>query len=270
MTILQKMDADNIKIDRSVSGKEDALRSIAQMVANNREVKYTQQEIYEALSERENLSSTGFGNGIAIPHCSLEGLDDFLLGLLVTPQGINFDAVDKKKVKLLAFIIAPKHRRSEHIAYLSQFSRLLKQQHIVNAITKVSNPQGIKEQLDLFFSQTELIPAGLETDYVLFHIILQQHEILQDMLQILSEVSQTYLSVIEAENAGNYLHTLPLFASFWNESQKGYNKIILAAVPKKLANDVLRRISILTEEAPKSGILVMTHEITYLNGSINL
>ncbi len=270
MTISQKMDPDLISIDRSIRSKKDALWCIAKTVKKNRTLKTSEDDIFGALLDRENLSSTGFGNGIAVPHCSLENIEDFIIGLLVIPDGIDFDAIDKRKVKILAFIIAPKHRRDEHVKYLSQFSRLLKQDAMIESIAGASTAIEIKEQLDDFFARTEQHPVEGAKDYVLFHIILQQHDLLPEIIQLLSEVSYTFLSVIEAENAGNYLYSMPLFASFWDETQKGYNKIILAAVPKKLANDVLRRLNTVTHEKPGEGMLVMTQDINYLNGSINI
>jgi len=59
--------------------------------------KYKPEELFNKLAEREELLSTGIGNGIALPHCTLDDLDDFVIGILVVPSGVSFKAIDKKK-----------------------------------------------------------------------------------------------------------------------------------------------------------------------------
>ena len=50
--------------------------------------------ILKGLADREELSSTGFGNGIAIPHCRLDGVEGFVVGILSVPGGADFAAMD--------------------------------------------------------------------------------------------------------------------------------------------------------------------------------
>jgi PTS system nitrogen regulatory IIA component len=93
------------------SDKYDAMRGVVQVAKKNPILKdVPDEEILVGLEERESLSSTGVGNGIAIPHCRLKSVTDFVVGIITIPSGVEFEALDDEKVKLVLFIIAPPGR----------------------------------------------------------------------------------------------------------------------------------------------------------------
>ncbi|HDG67932.1 MAG TPA: hypothetical protein ENG11_02160, partial [candidate division Zixibacteria bacterium] len=70
------------------SSKDEVLRKIAELATHCETLKDIDPEkIYRSLAERESLCSTGIGGGIAIPHCRLEEIDDFVVGLITVPDG---------------------------------------------------------------------------------------------------------------------------------------------------------------------------------------
>ena len=78
-------------------GKEEALVQVAETAARCSVLKgVSTKEIVEALKEREELGSTGFGKGIAIPHCRMESVTEFVVGIITVPDGVEFE-VDSKK-----------------------------------------------------------------------------------------------------------------------------------------------------------------------------
>jgi len=82
--------------------------------------------IYEALWQREMLSSTGVGRGIAIPHARVPGLTRMfgLFGRLEQP--IEFNAIDDKPVDLVFLLLAPEHAGADHLRALARVSRLMR------------------------------------------------------------------------------------------------------------------------------------------------
>lgn len=86
--------------------------------------------IYEALEERERLGPTGIGQGIAIPHAKLEGLETVtaVFATLTTP--IDFEAIDEQPVDLVFLLLAPKDSSAEHLKALARVSRLMRNQAI--------------------------------------------------------------------------------------------------------------------------------------------
>ncbi|SRR5665213_344457 len=87
-----------------------------------------ERRIFETLIERERLGSTGMGQGIAIPHGRLAGLNKIvgLFARMETP--IAYDAVDNQPVDLVFLLLAPEGAGADHLKALARVSRLLRNQ----------------------------------------------------------------------------------------------------------------------------------------------
>jgi nitrogen PTS system EIIA component len=83
-------------------------------------------ETVNVVLERERLGSTGIGDGIAIPHGKMRGLDQMLCAFGRSKQGVDFDAVDKRPVHILFLLLAPEESAGLHIRMLSRISRILR------------------------------------------------------------------------------------------------------------------------------------------------
>ena len=81
----------NVKIINENIDKDGLLNEIAKLASSDES---TQKKIFENLKEREGLGSTGFGNGIAIPHCALDNIDEFIIGIITVPNGVDYDSLD--------------------------------------------------------------------------------------------------------------------------------------------------------------------------------
>ncbi|KQT83961.1 PTS IIA-like nitrogen regulatory protein PtsN [Aurantimonas sp. Leaf443] len=90
--------------------------------------------ILETVLQRERLGSTGVGNGIAIPHGKLDGLDRIvgLFARLVRP--VEFDSLDDQPVDLVFMLLAPESSGAEHLKALSKVARLLRESETVERI----------------------------------------------------------------------------------------------------------------------------------------
>lgn len=103
------------------SSKKRVLEFIAEQV-NHQDETLSETQIFNNLISRERLGSTGIGQGIAIPHCRLEGLDRVVGVLLTLEEGVGFDAIDNQPVDLVFALIVPKEATSEHLELLSQLA----------------------------------------------------------------------------------------------------------------------------------------------------
>ena len=83
-------------------------------------------EIEGALLEREQLQSTGIGEGVAIPHGALPHLAEQVAALLIVPEGVEFQAIDGARVTIVFGVITPKRASGEHLKTLARVSRLLR------------------------------------------------------------------------------------------------------------------------------------------------
>jgi len=84
------------------------------------------EEAVNVILERERLGSTGIGDGIAIPHGKMKGIDHILCAFGRSKEGVDFDAVDGKPVHILFLLLAPEDSAGLHIQMLSRISRILR------------------------------------------------------------------------------------------------------------------------------------------------
>jgi PTS system nitrogen regulatory IIA component len=104
--------------------KAGVIKLLAQMLASGAHVDAA--EVERVLSEREQLQSTGIGEGVAIPHGALAQLQTQYATLLIVPEGVDFAAIDGLKVTILFAVIGPKRATGEHLKTLARVSRLLR------------------------------------------------------------------------------------------------------------------------------------------------
>ena len=103
------------------SSKKRVLETIAEQIHHLDET-LNDADIFNNLVSRERLGSTGIGQGIAIPHCRVEGLDRVIGVLMTLEEPVDFDAIDNQPVDLVFALIVPKEATSEHLELLSQLA----------------------------------------------------------------------------------------------------------------------------------------------------
>ena len=109
----------------SATSKDDALRALADLFAGDDGV-LAPSAVYDVLSERERLASTGIGSGVAIPHGRIATLDSLRAAVAISPEGIPFDAIDGAPVRIVVGVLAPQHHTGDHLRVLARVSRLLR------------------------------------------------------------------------------------------------------------------------------------------------
>lgn len=104
--------------------KKQALQALAQRagVATG----LNEHDIYAALLQRERLSSTSLGRGIAIPHVKMDGLKGMTCLFARLEKPIAFDSHDGEPVDLLFCLLAPEHAGGDHLKALARISRLVR------------------------------------------------------------------------------------------------------------------------------------------------
>lgn len=101
---------------------------------------HSQAEIFATLMGREDLGSTGLGNGIAIPHGKLSGLKGVTAIFVRLATPIDFDAVDDEPVDLVMMLLAPVGAGADHLKALSRVARLLRTEEVVEGLRAAADP----------------------------------------------------------------------------------------------------------------------------------
>jgi PTS system nitrogen regulatory IIA component len=109
--------------------KKRVLEQIAKVIAQDLP-DLDAQAIFESLIAREKLGSTGFGNGIAIPHCRMTGCNSPLSAVLRLEAPVDFDAIDGAPVDLLFVLLVPQAATDEHLELLRQIASMLDREDV--------------------------------------------------------------------------------------------------------------------------------------------
>ena len=147
MQLSDLISTDGVIPSLKVSSKKQALQELSQLAG--KVTGLSARDVFETLLQRERLGSTGLGQGIAIPHGKLPGLDTLhgVFARLDTP--IDFDAMDGQKVDLIFLLLAPESAGADHLKALARVSRMLRD----NAV--VAKLRGSDERAALYAILTE-------------------------------------------------------------------------------------------------------------------
>ena len=124
MQLSEFLDFDAIKPAMSAGNKRALLQQLASLAASRIDVPAA--AILATLAEREKLGSTGFGQGVAIPHGKVDGLAR-IYGLFVRlSEPIRYKAVDGQPVDLVFLLLSPPEAGAEHLKALAAVSRVVR------------------------------------------------------------------------------------------------------------------------------------------------
>ncbi len=105
--------------------------------------------IQQVLLEREQLGSTGVGNGVAIPHGKLHGLDQCLVCFGRSTKGVGFEAKDNKPVHLVVMILSPMNMAQEYLQTLARISKLMNSESNRNKFLQASSKKTIQQLFNI-------------------------------------------------------------------------------------------------------------------------
>ena len=124
MRIRDLLAAESIELQGKATGKKEALDKMVDLMAKSGKI--SDVEVYrKGVYAREEESTTGIGEGIAIPHCKSDSVKRPGLAAMVVPDGVDFDSLDGEKVNLIFLIAAPNTKENVHLDVLSKLSVLL-------------------------------------------------------------------------------------------------------------------------------------------------
>lgn len=113
-----------IELELEGKRKPEIIREMVDIVSRCEE-RIDRDSLYESLMRRESISTTGIGDGIAIPHCLTNQVDDTFIAFGRKLDGAKFDAVDNKPVSLFFLLVGPEGNPTRHLQVLSKLARYL-------------------------------------------------------------------------------------------------------------------------------------------------
>ncbi len=108
--------------------KKDVLEEMVEALAKSKKIS-SKEKVVKILLDREELGSTGIGQGIAIPHGKTNEVDNVVIAFGSSKQGIEFESLDGEPVYLVFLLLAPVESTGVHLKALAKISRILKDKH---------------------------------------------------------------------------------------------------------------------------------------------
>lgn len=147
MRIIDLLAPESIRLDGQVVDKKDALDKMVELMAASGKI--SDVETYrKGVYAREEESTTGIGEGIAIPHCKSDAVNKPGLAAMVVPDGVEFDALDGEPVNLLFLIAAPNTEDNVHLDVLSKLSVLLMDETFTDGLKSAGSVEEFLKVID--------------------------------------------------------------------------------------------------------------------------
>ncbi len=140
----QILDPSCVAFDLQAGAKAEALEEMTALLVKAGKI-HDGQALLAALRAREQKISTGVGEGIALPHCASPELASPVLALARKREGLDFEALDGKPVRLLFLLAGPQGQPAVQLRLLSRLARLLRDPGFPQALLAAASPEEARE-----------------------------------------------------------------------------------------------------------------------------
>lgn len=141
MKLSEIMSGNSIFMGLKSNSKRQLLQDLANKATEITGI--NERTIFDTILERENLGSTGFGEGTALPHGRFAELDKVYGFFAKLNSPVDFEAIDGKPVDLVFMLLSPEGNGADHLTALAQASRILKDESTRTKIRQISSAQEI-------------------------------------------------------------------------------------------------------------------------------
>jgi len=149
MAVVNLIEEDIIKIPLEAKTKPDVIKELVDVLKKAGKTEDAE-SVFRAVMLRENMGSTGLEKGIAVPHAKTHKVNNLVLAIGVSPEGVDFDSLDGEPSKLFFLLIATPQQAGPHIEALSEIARLTRSSNFCKLLLNAKTP---KEIVDIFSAQ---------------------------------------------------------------------------------------------------------------------
>lgn len=149
MKITDLLNKKSIAINPKVNSKEDAINTLVDLMEASGNLN-DKNEYKKAVLAREELSTTGIGDGIAIPHAKTKAVKDAGLAAMIVNDGVDYDSLDGNPAKIFFLIGAPDGENNVHLEVLARLSTMLMDEKFRNALENSKTSDEFVKLIDEF------------------------------------------------------------------------------------------------------------------------
>jgi len=141
MTLQKLISNKFILLNQKLNNKKNALELISDHF--EKEIQIKKEIVFDSLYAREKLGTTALGSGVALPHARIDVLKNIQTLIIQLNSGIDFDAVDGKKVDIIFVLLVPNVNSDDHVKLLAEIASVLDNNEIVKKIRNAKSPHEI-------------------------------------------------------------------------------------------------------------------------------
>jgi nitrogen PTS system EIIA component len=149
MKLLDFVVREAIVVDLQALGKEEAIREmVGSLHRAGRLADNDTESVIRAILSREELGSTGIGQGVAVPHTRHPTLQKLIGTVALSRRGVDFAALDGEPVDIFFLLVSPQNQPGDHLRALENISRHLKDERFVNFLRQAQTRENVVEVLE--------------------------------------------------------------------------------------------------------------------------
>lgn len=137
--------ASNVVLDMAVTSKKRAFEQAGLLFENHHGLARTL--VFDSLFSRERLGSTALGQGVAVPHGRVKGLEKPLAAFIRLAQPVPFDAPDGEPVTMLMCLLVPETATQQHLDILAELAQLMSNKSLREALATETNSAEVHRML---------------------------------------------------------------------------------------------------------------------------
>jgi len=154
MKLTEILTESRIDLDLAAADKQGIIERLVDLVVQGMDG-VQKEPILRAVRAREDLMSTGVGNGVAIPHGKTDAVEDLVAAFGRCKAPVDYEALDGRPVSLVFLLVGPEDAAGPHIKALSRISRLLSYEEFRNRLCTASSAaeviEAISEEEEQYF-----------------------------------------------------------------------------------------------------------------------
>ncbi len=149
MKLLDFVVREAIVVDLQATGKEEAIREmVGSLHRAGRLADNDVESVIRAILGREELGSTGIGQGVAVPHTRHPTLQRLIGTVALSRRGVDFAALDGEPVDIFFLLVSPQNQPGDHLRALENISRHLKDERFVNFLRQSQTRENVIDVLE--------------------------------------------------------------------------------------------------------------------------
>lgn len=147
MRLIEYLEPDFVLLDLRTTGIEDTLAAVVDRLDHATGIG-NRDAVLRALVERETTHSTSLGNGVALPHATVPGVDRPVVVVAIAPEGVHFADRESEPVRLFFVLLSPVAEAGTHIKLLARIVRLARRPGFVATLLEAESGQDLVESIE--------------------------------------------------------------------------------------------------------------------------